>query len=399
MDRIDLRKIAKRREKVIEGFVFTPTPRAVISGKEYLLFNSNDYLGLRYEESLKQSEGTAVTRYGTGPGAVRFISGTLSIYCELEAEIASFHHRESAILYSSAFSANVGIIPSMVKGQSKESLVSGDTLVLSDELNHRSIIDGIRTSGIPKEQRKIYRHLDYADLKILLEENRGRYKRVLVITDGIFSMLGEEVKLAEITGLAQHFQDAYEEGILVIVDDSHGVGAYGKTGRGVEETAGVHADVLIGTFGKAFGSDGGYAVGNKVIIDYLRETSPTYIYSNPMPPSAAGAAQAACQFLISKKGQERLEILRRNITDFKILLEDRNITLANNSFHPIQPILIGDSRKTQKIAEVMFKKGIFVTPINYPVVPKNRDEIRVQINALHSHKDMEYFIDIFLSLL
>lgn len=392
LERVDCAKTAKRNEKILEGFTNDHSPQAIIGRNKYRIFNSNDYLGLRFDETLKKAEKTATDIYGTGPGAVRFISGTMKVHKDLENAIASFHKREDAIVYSSAFAANLAVISCLAKGQSKDSVVSAETLIISDELNHRSIIDGIRVSGLPKEQKLVFSHLSYTDLERILKENAGKYKRVLVITDGIFSMLGEYANLRTIQDVIKKYDRSYEQGVLLVTDDSHGVGACGTTGRGCEELCEAESDVLVGTFGKAFGSDGGYAVADKIIIDYLREASATYIYSNSISPGVAGAALQAIRILEEKKGTMILRSVERNISQFKTLMEKAGFAFAADSHHPIQPILVGDPKITKKLTGKLFASGILVTPINYPVVPKGRDEIRVQISASHTFEDIEYFV-------
>lgn len=390
--RIDSAKTSKRHEKIITGFTSDSPPRALIGKKEYRIFNSNDYLGLRFNKDLEDGEISASKQYGTGPGAVRFISGTLKIYKDLENSIAKFHGREDAIVFSSAFAANLAVIFCLIRGQSKDTAISDDVLVISDELNHRSIIDGIRVANLPKEKRLIYKHLDVVNLKQILKENSGKFKRILIITDGIFSMLGEVAPLAAMKKIIDEFDSKYEQGIHLIVDDSHGVGSFGQTGRGVEEAEKAHADLLVGTFGKAFGADGGYAVGKKVIIDYLRESAATYIYSNSISPGVAGAALAAVNLTDSTLGRKLIQKLAGNIDYFKQELKKTTFELAVNSRHPIQPVLLGSPEKTKDLTEKLFQKGVLVTPINYPVVPLGRDEIRVQISASHTTEDIKYFM-------
>ncbi|KKS95983.1 MAG: 7-keto-8-aminopelargonate synthetase and related enzyme, glycine C-acetyltransferase [Candidatus Gottesmanbacteria bacterium GW2011_GWA2_43_14] len=391
LKRVDEAKVAKRQEKVIEKFNDDFFPKAVINGREYAIFNSNDYLGLRFFEELRSGEAEAAGKYGTGPGAVRFISGTMKVYKDLEKKVAGFHYREEAMVFSSAFAANLAVIACLSKGQSKDSLLSGQTLIVSDELNHRSIIDGVRVAGLAKEQKLIYKHLDYASLEQVLEENLGKFKRVLVVTDGIFSMLGEYADVGRLEKICRQFNGRFEEGVFLIVDDSHGVGACGESGRGCEELTGGKADILVGTFGKAFGSDGGYAVGNKILIDYLREAAATYIYSNSISPGVAGAALAAVRLVDSAKGKKLLRQLEENISLFKKLMKKYGFTMAADSVHPIQPVLIADPFKTKALTDKLFAKGYLVTNINYPVVPKGKDEIRVQISAAQSREDIEKF--------
>lgn len=393
LERINKAGTAKRNERIIESFIHAPKTRALIGGKQYLIFNSNDYLGLRFEKKLKEADEKALAEFGTGPGAVRFISGTLRIYKQLEEKTAGFHKREECMIFSSAFAANLSVIPCLIKGQSRDSLISSDVLVVSDELNHRSIIDAIRVSGALSEQKRIYTHQNMSELEKILSENINKYSRVLIVTDGIFSMLGEPAMLPEICNLRDTFTKLYKHGVLVVVDDSHGVGVTGQRGRGVEEIAGVRADVLVGTYGKAFGSDGGYVVADKILIDYFRESAPAYIYSNPISPGTASSSLAAIGMVEGRNGEQLLNKLKMNIRFFKAKILDAGLEFVIDSFHPIQPILIGDSIAAKLISEQLFEAGILVTPINYPVVPKKKDEIRVQINAKHTHEEMNLLID------
>lgn len=392
-NRLDNAAVSKRNEKVILGFTDDISPKAIIDGKEYRVFNSNDYLGLRHTPHLKNAEHQASSIYGTGPGAVRFISGTLKVHKDLEKALAKFHGRDDAIVFSSAFAANLGVIFSLLKGQSKDSKINENVLLISDELNHRSIIDGIRLAQLPKEQRQVMRHLDFDHLDQILTESTGKFSRVVFITDGVFSMLGEYQKLDQINQIIEKHDSNFDQGILFLVDDCHGVGACGKTGRGTEEVLNTKADVLIGTLGKAFGADGGYVVANQMVIDYLREASATYIYSNTISPGTAGAALAAIELVDSKIGVDLLQTLEGNIWMFKNALSETKLKLAVDSRHPIQPVLIGDSKKTAQMTQDLFEIGILATKINYPVVPQGRDEIRIQISAAHTQEDIEIVVE------
>ncbi len=393
LERIDSAKTSKRFENVIEGFTTLEgyAPRAVIKGNPYAIFNSNDYLGLRFHGRLRKAEEEASKKFGTGPGAVRFISGTLKVHRDLEDYLARFHSRDDAITFSSAFAVNMAVIHCFIKGQSKDSLVTGDTLVISDELNHRSIIDGIRVAGLPKEQRAVFRHLDTIDLQRILENNKGRFKRVLIITDGVFSMIGEIQDIGRMQNVAQRYQDFYQEGIITIVDDAHGIGVLG-TGRGAEEVTEGRCDLLVGTMGKALGVDGGYVAGDHLFIDYLRESAATYIYSNPISPGTAGASLESLKLIDSSEGRLLLTRLRKNIEYFKEKVSNVGLRFVTDSSHPIQPILIGDPRKTRDLVTMLFEDGILVTNISYPVVPHGKDEIRVQLSASHTKNDIDDFI-------
>lgn len=393
LDRIDEVKITKRKETVIERFEKKEgAPKAIINGKPVAIFNSNDYLGLRHHAEVKKAEEEASLKYGAGPGAVRFISGTLKIHTELEAALAKFHHKEGGMIFSSAFAANQGVIFPLIVGQSKDSKVHGNTLVISDQLNHRSIIDAIRLAKLPKEQKPIFEHLNIDNLDEVLEQNKGRFRRVLVITDGIFSMLGEYQNVKQMNDIVAKHQDKYGEGILTILDDSHGVASFGKTGRGVEEYCHSSCDLVVGTMGKGFGVDGGYVVGPTLIIDYLRESAATYIYSNPISPGTAGAALKSVQIVNSKEGKKLLDTLNKNIEYFKQKIKEAGFRFACDSQHAIQPILIGNPVKTRELVDALFKKGFLVTNISYPIVPKGKDEIRVQLSAAHTAQDLDEFI-------
>lgn len=393
IERIDSLKVAKRHEKIIESFTEDSCPKAVIGEKEYILFNSNDYLGLRFHKNLKSAEAKASNFFGVGSGGVRFISGTLAVHKELEKGIAKFHEREDAIILSSAFATNFGVIHALIKGQSADSLVSENVLVISDELNHRSIIDGIRVANLAKEQRKIFKHLDYEDLGKILDENKGKFLRAIILTDGIFSMLGEAQNIKKIREKANEYQSFYPEGIILIMDDAHGVGCFGETGRGCEEDSKERVDLLIGTFGKAFGAEGGYVVGEKIFIDYLRESVASYIYSNPLSPGSAAAAIESIKILGNSEGRRLLANLQENIKFFKSKMQEAGFTFAADSYHPIQPILIGSAEKAKQLVNEMYNQGIVMTSINYPVVPRGFDEIRVQLCALHSKEDILNFVN------
>lgn len=395
LDRLDEAQVNKRVETVIEGFTDHPAPRAIVDGKEFRVFNSNDYMGFRHHPELKKAEHEASEKYGTGPGAVRFISGSLKVHRDLEQALAKFHGRDDAMIVSSAFATNMAVLFSLITGQSRDSVVNNEVLVVSDELNHRSIIDGIRVANHPKDKRKIFKHLDMESLAEVLEEGLADNKRALVVTDGVFSMLGEYQDLGEMRKVIDEYDAKYEQGVLLVVDDAHGVGAFGETGRGTEEVSGGKADVLIGTMGKAFGSDGGYVVADQVVIDYLREAAATYIYSNNIGPGTAGAALKAVEILSGAEGKELLEKSRANAALFKEGMKKVGYEFAADSIHPIQPILIGDAKQAKALSKALYEAGILVTTISYPVVPAGKDEIRVQISGAHTKEDVEYLVEKF----
>lgn len=395
LDRIDAAKTSKRFEHLIERFTDEENPKAMIDGKRYSVFNSNDYLGFRHHPAVKKAEHDAVEQLGTGPGAVRFISGSFAKHRELEKALAAFHHKDDAIVLSAAFASNIAALFSLSRKQAKDSLLSTNVCVISDELNHRSIIDGVRIANLPKEDKRIFSHRDVGSLEIEIRSCVGKYDRLMIVTDGVFSMLGAYQDLNAIRKLIDRYDGAFPEGILLLVDDCHGVAAFGESGRGTEEVCGAEADVLIGTLGKGFGADGGYIVASQVVVDYLREAAATYIYSNSIAPGTAAAALEAVRILDSAEGARMLAALRGNIACFKKAIAEAGFTLAADSAHPIQPVLFGTAEKTKRMVQGMFEAGYLLSAINYPVVPKDRDEIRVQLSAAQTEAELREFVSVF----
>jgi len=351
------------------------------TGRAFLRMNSNAYLGLSLHPRVIEAEARAAELYGTGPGAVRFISGTYAHHIELERELAAFHGREAAMLISAAYATMIGVLPQ---------LITRDTLVVSDALNHNCIINAIRLSQ-PAE-KVVYRHLDLKELDSALAGAGGKVKRVCVVTDGVFSMRGDYAPLAEIAAICERHEPAFEEGVITIVDDSHGVGAFGENGRGTEEQTGGRADILIGTLGKAFGVNGGYVVADAATIGYLRETSPTYIYSNPITPAEAAAAAESIRVLEGAEGRQRLSNLSQRSEQLRAGLTDAGYETIDGE-HPIVPIMIRDTDKTSALVAHLFENNILVTGLNYPVVPKGDEEIRLQVSANHTEADINSFMD------
>lgn len=355
-------------------------PRYYLSGcgqRQFLRMNSNSYLGLSRHPEVIQAEEEATRQYGSGPGAVRFISGTYDPHIELEKQLAQFHGRKACMIYNAAYAAVMGVLPP---------LIDKETIVVSDALNHNCIINAIRLAG-PAE-KKIYSHLDMNDLEVQIQSCIGKAERLLVVTDGIFSMRGDSVPLDEITAICRSFEDKFIQGIVTVVDDSHGVGAFGRTGRGVEEYTGVEADILVATLGKAFGVNGGYVVSSPSVIEYLRETSPFYVYSNPITPSEAAAASRALTLLDSPEGREQLMRLRGLVHRFEKGLVSLGYEIIESE-HPVVPLMIRDTEKTATLTRYLFDHGILVTGLNYPVVPRGDEEIRFQICAEHTELDID----------
>jgi glycine C-acetyltransferase len=378
--------ISKRCEKVVTGMKAAGDgfgARYFLEGqgdKPFLRMNSNSYLGLAVNPKVIKAETDAAEKFGVGPGAVRFISGTYQPHIELEQKLAQFHNRESAILFSSAYATMMGVLPQFV---------SADTLVVSDALNHSCIINAVRLSH--PASKEVYAHADINALDKILETYKGQVKRVCVVTDGIFSMRGDYAHLDKITVCCNRHEEAFEEGIITIVDDSHGVGAFGKTGRGTEEYTQSKVDILIATLGKAFGVNGGYVVSGSKVIAYLRETSPFYIYSNPITPAEASAAITALDIAASHEGLSVLDQLRGSSIRLRAGLKDLGFETLSGE-HPIVPIFIRNTEKTSALVAYLLAHNILATGLNYPVVPQGDQEIRLQVTAEHTEKDMDYLL-------
>jgi glycine C-acetyltransferase len=387
--KLDEKGLLKGKEMVVVGIKPAQGkrgPRYVLRGFPgiaFLRMNSNSYLGLSLNPGVIKAEETATEKFGVGPGAVRFISGTNSHHLALEEKLAEFHRREAAMIFSSAYSAIMGVMTP---------LIDSDTIVISDALNHNSIINAIRLSR--PEAKEIYRHLDTGDLEAIIKRFVGKGSRVLIVSDGIFSMRGDHAPLDRIAEIADRYDTAYREGINILVDDSHGVGAFGKTGRGTEEfTRAQGIDMIVATLGKSLGVNGGYITASAVIIDYLRETAPFYIYSNPITPAEAAAAVKALEILDSRKGRDLLGKMRRLTKKFEAGLLAMEYEIIESE-HPIVPLMVRDTRKTAEMVRYLIENGILATGLNYPVVPRGDEEIRFQVSADHTEYDIGYVLEI-----
>jgi len=379
---------AKGCEQVIRGI--TPAgngfgPRYLLADQgeqEFLRMNANSYLGLSLHPEVMAAEEAAVRLFGAGPGAVRFISGSHAPHLALEARLARFHNREAAMLFSSAYATVMGVLPQ---------LIDADTAVVSDELNHNCIINAIRLAR--PTAKAVYKHNDMADLEVRLRELVGRTQRLLVVTDGIFSMRGDHAPLDRLVALCQQYEARFPQGIITVVDDSHGVGVFGASGRGVEEYCGARADILIGTLGKAFGVNGGYLATSATMVRYLRETAPFYIYSNPITPAEAAAACKSVEIVDSGEGLRLLAHLRSLTKRFEDGLAALGCEFLPGP-HPIVPLLVSDTDRTRKLVASLFKYRILATGIMYPVVPRGDEEIRFQINASHTEADIDMVLGV-----
>lgn len=380
---------AKGAETVVVGVKRaegTRGPRFLLKGegnREFMRMNSNSYMGLGLRPEVIAAEEAATAEFGAGPGAVRFISGSYAEHVALESELAAFHGREAGMIFSSAYAAIVSTITP---------LVTAETVLISDELNHNCIINAMRLSR--PAGKAIYAHNDMAQLEAALEEWKGKAKRALVVTDGIFSMRGDHAPLDEVMALCSKHDDGYEENAVCIVDDSHGVGGFGQTGRGTEEFTGCPpVDILVGTLGKAFGVNGGYVVSNQPTIDFLRESSQMYIYSNPITVGEAAAARASLAIVDSAEGREMLDRLRALTRRFEDGLGRIGIETIPGE-HPVVPLMIRDTARTHALVQHLYDQGVLVTGLAYPVVPRGDEEIRTQVNADHTEADIDSVLEI-----
>ncbi|HYD83401.1 MAG TPA: glycine C-acetyltransferase [Opitutus sp.] len=368
-----------KRERVIA----TPQSAHIrtAEGKQVLNFCANNYLGLADHPDVVAAAHAALDRWGYGMSSVRFICGTQEIHKEVEARLSAFLGTEDTILYSSCFDANAGIF---------ETLLSSEDAVISDALNHASIIDGIRLS---KAVRYRYANSDMNELEARLQEaERANARFKLIATDGVFSMDGYVANMKAICALAEKY------GALVMMDDSHAVGFVGKTGRGTHEHCEVmgRVDVISGTLGKALGgASGGYVSGRKEIVELLRQRSRPYLFSNTLAPMIAAASIAALDLV--EKSTELRDRLAENTAFFRAGLKAAGLTIREG-FHPIVPVMLGDAALSQKFAARMLERGVYVVGFFYPVVPEGAARIRTQVSAAHTRGDLEKAIEAFASV-
>ena len=344
---------------------------------EVIMLCSNNYLGLSNSPELIEAGVAALKRYGVGAASVRFICGTYEIHKELENALAEFLHAEDALTYTSCWNANTAVIPAI--------LDSGDAVV-SDELNHASIIDACRLAG-KNVKRLVYSHGDMNSLEEKLKE-ASESGTVLVVTDGVFSMEGDIAPLPEIVRMAR------KHSALVMVDDSHATGVIGKTGRGTEEYYNMmgQVDIISGTFGKALGgAGGGFIAGRKELVEILKQKSRPYLFSNALPPVLAGIALAALKYLDSNP--QIVASLRNKTNYMRESLKKAGIKVLEGD-SAIIPVMIGDTAVAMSIAERMMKKGVYITGFGYPIVPEGKARIRIQVSASLNYEDIDNAIRI-----
>ncbi len=363
-------------ERLIES---PQAARVAVGGREVLNFCANNYLGLANDPRLIRAAQDGLARWGFGMASVRFICGTQSIHKQLEAAIARFLGTEDAILYTSCFDANGGLF---------ETLLGEADVVISDALNHASIIDGIR---LCRAQRQRYEHADMTGLERILVATRDARTR-LIATDGVFSMDGDVAPLGRICDLADHY------GALVMVDDSHATGFFGPTGRGTPEHCGVadRVDIITSTLGKALGgASGGFTASRREIVALLRQRSRPYLFSNSLPPALVCAA-LACLELLSETSVHR-DRLAVNTRWFRRAMTEAGFAIRPSD-HPIVPIMLGDAKLAHQLAAELLERGIYVVGFSYPVVPKGEARIRVQISAAHEPAHLEQAVAAFVQV-
>lgn len=379
---------AKGAEQVVTEVIMPAADRgarfklAGYGDKEFIRMNSNSYLGMSLRQSLIKAEEDAAIKYGVGPGAVRFISGTYEPHIELEKKLAAFHGREACMITSAAYTSVMGLIAT---------LTTPDTIIISDELNHNCIINAMKLAR-PRD-KKIYKHLSVEKLEEQISESVGQCEALIVVTDGVFSMRGVYAPLDKIVAVASKYNDKFARDIVVVVDDSHGVGALGANGRGTEELCGTKVDILVATLGKALGVNGGYIVTDRDVITFLREKNPFYIYTNPITPSEATASLAALELLDSPEGKKLVAHLAAMTKRFEQGLINLGFETLPSP-HPVTPLMLRDTERTTKCVKFLRDHGVLATGLNFPVVPKGDQSIRFQVCADHQPGDIDYVLGV-----
>lgn len=361
-----------RTLKTVEG---PPASRIIVDGRECILLSSNSYLGLAEHPAVRAAAIEAVSRWGAGAGGSRLISGNLGLHEDLEREIARFKRTEAAIIFNTGYMANLGAITALAG--------KGD-VIISDELNHASIIDGCRLS---RAETRIYRHKDTEQLKEILRQARG-HRRRLIVTDSVFSMDGDIAPLPEITALAEEY------GAMVMVDDAHATGVLGVRGAGAADYFRLEGKISVqmGTLSKALGSFGAFVAGSRELIDFLTNRARSFIFSTALPPAVIGAAMAAIKLV--ENNPEIRQKLWDNARYLRAGLEKMGYRVLSGE-SPIIPVLIGDDRKTVQMAGSLRGKGVFAPGIRPPTVPPGTGRIRVTVMAVHSLYDLDEALDVF----
>ncbi len=380
---------AKDPERIITAYIppkdgFGPRYRLQGEEKDFLRLNSNSYLSLSHHPALIEAADKACRDCGVGPGAVRFIDGTFRHHIALEERIARFMGKPAAKIFNSAYTANCGLALA---------IGSPGTYWIGDQLNHNSIIRGMRIAGVSHKNRGIFRHNDISHLQHCLENVDEGIDRVVVIFDGIFSMRGDNAPLGKIKKVCRKYEKRFKDGVITVVDDSHGIGAYGATGRGTPEFCGESPDIVVGTFGKAFGVNGGFVAASTTVAESIRQKADTYIYTNPLSVADCAAATKAIDICDSPEGADLLNNLRERTRQFR----DGIASLGKESIdgpHPIVPLLVRDTTATHALVSKLYDGGVLAVGLTFPVVPLGDETIRFQVNAAHTAKDIDYVLEL-----
>ena len=355
--------------KVLEG---EQKPIANFDGKEVINLSSNNYLGLTTHPKLRRAAIDATRKFGVGSGAVRTIAGTMKMHMELEEQIARFKKVEACVVFQSGFVANAGTV---------SAILGKDDLVISDELNHASIIDGCRLS---RATIKVFKHKDTADCERVLQETKDWNGKKLLISDGVFSMDGDIANLPALCDLAEKY------GCIMMVDDAHASGVLGSRGRGTIDHLNCHGrvDIQVGTLSKAIGSVGGYVCGSRDLIDFLHQRARPFLFSTSEPPSVTATCQAAFELLDSESGDKLIKKLWSNTKFFKRRLKKLGFN-TGKSETPITPIMVGDAAKAFQFSRELFDEGVFAGAIGFPTVPEGKARLRTIVTATHKRADLE----------
>src|SRR5450755_2745469 len=363
------------RLRVLDG---EQKPIANFDGKEVINLASNNYLGLTTHKALRKAEIAAVRKYGAGAGAVRTIAGTMKLHIELEEQIARFKNVEACVVFQSGFAANAGTV---------SAILGKEDLVVSDELNHASIIDGSRLS---RATIKVFKHKDAADCERVLQETKDWKGKKLLITDGVFSMDGDIANLPALCDLAEKYN------CIMMVDDAHSSGVLGSRGRGTVDHLGCHGrvDIQVGTLSKAIGSIGGYVCGSRDLIEFLYHRARPFLFSTSHPPSVTATCQAAFELLDSETGDRLIKKLWSNTKFLKRKLKKLGFD-TGRSETPITPIMVGDAEKAFQFSRELFAEGVFVVALGFPTVPEGKARLRTIVTATHKRSDLERALEIF----
>ncbi|MBO87128.1 MAG: 7-keto-8-aminopelargonate synthetase [Deltaproteobacteria bacterium] len=363
-------------------------PRYKLAGRPdqwCIRMNSNSYLSLSHHPAVILAADAATHKFGAGPGAVRFIDGTFQAHVDLEERIAAFCGRPAAKIFNSAYTTNLGLALAI---QNKK------TFWVGDALNHNCIIRAMRIARVPSHHKAIFAHNDIDHLRRIMENDiPDGIERVVVIFDGVFSMRGDHAPIGAINAALEPHRKRFKEGLVTVVDDSHGIGAYGATGRGTEEICGHNVDIMVGTFGKAFGVNGGFVAASEAVVEAVRQKADTYIYTNPLSVADCAAATAAVEIADSEEGLARLKNVRDRIAQFRGGLDRLGLESIPGK-HPVVPLMVRNTEKTTRMVEAFGEAGILVVGLNFPVVPEGDQTIRFQINAAHTEADIDAVLSV-----